>query len=53
MGIEQRRYSNEEKLRFRDGYANCWHLKQTVARHNHTEKQLEVGDECSVTKGLI
>lgn len=50
LEIEQ---CNEEKLRFRDRYASCWHLKLTVARHNHTEEPPEGGDKCSITKGFI
>lgn len=52
MEIQQWRYSNGEKLLFGDRYASCWHLKQTVAKHNNTEKSLEAGDECNVTKGF-
>lgn len=47
MEIQQWRYSNGEKLLFGDRYASCWHLKQTVAKHNNTEKSLEAGDECN------
>lgn len=51
--IQQWRYSNGEKLEFRERYASCWHLKQTLAEHNNTEKTLEAGVECNVTKGFI